>query len=62
MAGRAAVPASAELLLLPGQEAIQLAVYIGWLMHRTIGEIVAGVLIVLPALVAIMGLSWIYAI
>ncbi|WP_342707834.1 hypothetical protein [Loktanella fryxellensis] len=31
-------------------------------MHRTIGEIVAGVLIVLPALVAIMGLSWIYAI
>ncbi|SEM85830.1 chromate transporter [Loktanella fryxellensis] len=49
-------------MLLPGPEAMQLAVYIGWLMHRTVGGIIAGVLFVLPGLVAIMGLSWIYAI
>ncbi|NYS26768.1 chromate efflux transporter [Rhodobacteraceae bacterium 2376] len=48
-------------MLLPGPEAMQLAVYIGWLMHRTLGGIIAGVLFVLPGVVAIMGLSWIYA-
>lgn len=48
-------------MLLPGPEAQQLAVYIGWLMHRTIGGLIAGILFVLPGLVAIMGLSWIYA-
>jgi chromate transporter len=49
-------------MLLPGPEAMQLAVYIGWLMHRTIGGIIAGLLFVLPGVVAIMALSWIYAI
>src|SRR5438105_8006544 len=48
-------------MLLPGPEAQQLAVYIGWLMHRTLGGVVAGTLFVLPGLIAIMVLSWIYA-
>ncbi|WP_420963749.1 chromate efflux transporter [Brucella sp. IR073] len=48
-------------MLLPGPEAMQLAVYIGWLMHRTLGGIIAGILFVLPGVVAIMALSWIYA-
>lgn len=48
-------------MLLPGPEAMQLAVYIGWLMHRTLGGIIAGLLFVLPGVVAIMGLSWVYA-
>lgn len=48
-------------MLLPGPEAQQLAVYIGWLMNRTLGGVIAGVLFVLPGLVAIMVLSWIYA-
>jgi chromate transporter len=47
--------------LLPGPEAQQLAIYIGWLMHRTRGGIMAGALFVLPGLLAIMGLSYIYA-
>jgi chromate transporter len=47
-------------MLLPGPEAQQLATYIGWLMHRTKGGIVAGGLFVLPGVVAIMTLSWIY--
>ena len=47
-------------MLLPGPEAQQLAIYIGWLLHRVKGGIVAGTLFVLPGLVAIMGLSWIY--
>ncbi|OAN63672.1 chromate efflux transporter [Sphingomonas sp. TDK1] len=47
-------------MLLPGPEAQQLATYIGWLMHRTKGGIVAGVLFVLPGAAAIMALSWIY--
>jgi chromate transporter len=46
--------------LLPGPEAQQLATYIGWLMHRTRGGLVAGTLFVLPGLLAIMALSWIY--
>ncbi|AZY95724.1 chromate transporter (plasmid) [Paracoccus sp. Arc7-R13] len=49
-------------MLLPGPEAMQLAVYIGWLMHRTLGGIIAGLLFVVPGIVAIMALSWIYAI
>jgi chromate transporter len=48
-------------MLLPGPEATQLAVYIGWLLHRTWGGLVAGVLFVLPGFVAIMVLSWLYA-
>ncbi len=47
-------------MLLPGPEAQQLATYIGWLMHRTRGGIMAGTLFVLPGAVAIMVLSWIY--
>ena len=49
-------------MLLPGPEAQQLAVYIGWLLHRTWGGVIAGVLFVLPGVVAIMALSWIYVI
>jgi chromate transporter len=48
-------------MLLPGPEATQLAIYIGWLMHRTLGGVVAGTLFVLPGFVALMALSWIYA-
>ena len=48
-------------MLLPGPEAQQLAVYIGWLMHRIPGGLVAGTLFVLPGAVALMALSWIYA-
>ena len=47
-------------MLLPGPEAQQLATYIGWLMHRTIGGIVAGGLFVVPGIVAIMALSYVY--
>ena len=47
-------------MLLPGPEAQQLATYMGWLMHRTWGCIVAGVLFVLPSLFILMALSWIY--
>ncbi len=48
-------------MLLPGPEAQQLAIYIGWLMHRTLGGVVAGLLFVLPGFVSIMGLSVLYA-
>ncbi|MES2045508.1 MAG: chromate efflux transporter [Pseudomonadota bacterium] len=48
-------------MVLPGPEAQQLATYIGWLLHRTRGGIVAGGLFVLPGLVSIMALSWVYA-
>src|SRR5690242_15844545 len=47
--------------LLPGPEAQQLATYIGWLMHRTRGGIIAGTLFVLPGIIALMALSYIYA-
>ena len=47
-------------MLLPGPEAQQLATYIGWLMHRTWGGIIAGVLFVLPSLVLLILLSWVY--
>jgi chromate transporter len=48
-------------MLLPGPEAQQLATYIGWLLHRTAGGIMAGCLFILPGVIAIMGLSYIYA-
>lgn len=47
-------------MLLPGPEAQQLATYIGWLMHRTWGGVIAGGLFVLPSLLILIGLSWIY--
>jgi chromate transporter len=47
-------------MVLPGPEAQQLATYIGWLMHRTWGGIVAGGLFVLPSLFILIALSWIY--
>ena len=47
-------------MLLPGPEAQQLATYLGWLMHRTWGGIVAGALFVLPSLFILIGLSWLY--
>lgn len=47
-------------MVLPGPEAQQLATYIGWLMHRTAGGIVAGVLFVLPSLLILIALSWLY--
>ena len=47
-------------MLLPGPEAQQLATYIGWLMHRTWGGLVAGALVVLPSLFILIALSWIY--
>src|SRR5207245_9092003 len=45
----------------PGPEAQQLATYIGWLMHRTLGGIMAGGLFIVPGIIAIMALSYIYA-
>jgi chromate transporter len=47
-------------MLLPGPEAQQLAIYIGWLLHRTWGGIVAGTLFVIPSFFILIGLSWIY--
>ena len=47
-------------MLLPGPEAQQLATYIGWLMHKTSGGLVAGILFVLPSLFILIALSWIY--
>ncbi|MCE1182706.1 MAG: chromate efflux transporter [Rhodocyclales bacterium] len=47
-------------MVLPGPEAQQLATYIGWLMHRTWGGIVAGSLFVLPSLFILIALSWVY--
>ncbi len=47
-------------MVLPGPEAQQLATYIGWLMHRTWGGIVAGGLFVLPSLFVLIALSWLY--
>ena len=47
-------------MLLPGPEAQQLVTYIGWLMHRSWGGILAGTLFVLPSLVILIALSWIY--
>lgn len=47
-------------MVLPGPEAQQLATYIGWLLHRTRGGIVAGGLFVLPSLLVLIALSWVY--
>jgi chromate transporter len=47
-------------MVLPGPEAQQLATYIGWLMHRAAGGMVAGALFVLPSLLILVGLSWVY--
>jgi chromate transporter len=48
-------------MLLPGPEAQQLATYIGWLLHRTLGGLAAGILFVLPGFVTILALSLFYA-
>jgi chromate transporter len=47
-------------MLLPGPEAQQLVTYIGWLMHRSWGGILAGTLFVLPSLFILIALSWVY--
>lgn len=47
-------------MLLPGPEAQQLATYIGWLMHRTRGGVIAGAFFVLPSLLVLIALSWMY--
>jgi chromate transporter len=47
-------------MLLPGPEAQQLATYIGWLLHRTWGGVVAGALFVLPSWFILIALSWVY--
>ena len=47
-------------MLLPGPEAMQLVTYIGWLMHRSVGGIIAGCLFVLPSLLIMIALSWVY--
>lgn len=48
-------------MLLPGPEAQQLAAYVGWLLHRAVGGLIAGILFVLPGFVSILGLSVLYA-
>ena len=47
-------------MVLPGPEAQQLAIYIGWLLHRTLGGVVAGTLFVLPSLLILIGLGFVY--
>src|SRR5882757_7170311 len=47
-------------MLLPGPEAQQLAIYCGWLLHRTWGGVAAGVLFVLPSAFLLWGLSYVY--
>ncbi|RIZ65866.1 MAG: chromate efflux transporter [Methylococcales bacterium] len=47
-------------MLLPGPEAQQLAIYLGWLMHKTWGGVVAGLLFILPSLLLLILLSWVY--
>jgi len=48
-------------MLLPGPEAQQLAIYIGWLLHKTWGGIVAGAFFVIPSIFILYGLSFVYA-
>src|SRR5262249_24913163 len=48
-------------MLLPGPEAQQLATYIGWLLHRTLGGVIAGTCFVLPSVVVLLALSYVYA-
>ena len=47
-------------MMLPGPEAQQLATYLGWLLHRTWGGVVAGLLFILPSLVLLILLAWVY--
>ena len=47
-------------MLLPGPEATQLAVYVGWLLHRIRGGLVAGIAFILPSFFLLMGLSWVF--
>ena len=47
-------------MVLPGPEAQQLATYLGWLMHRSWGGMMAGALFVLPSLILMVALSWMY--
>jgi chromate transporter len=47
-------------MLLPGPEAQQLAIYIGWLMHKTLGGLLAGLLFILPSFIILVGLGWVY--
>jgi chromate transporter len=47
-------------MILPGPEAQQLATYIGWLMHRTLGGLIAGILFFLPSFFMLVGLAWVY--
>src|SRR3954452_9492801 len=49
-------------MLLPGPEAQQLAIYIGWLLHKTWGGIVAGSLFVIPSMFILWGLSYVYVV
>ena len=49
-------------MLLPGPEAQQMATYIGWLMHGVRGALIAGMLFILPGFIAMMVLSWVYAV
>ena len=49
-------------VLLPGPEAQQLAIYVGWLLHNVRGGLVAGIAFILPAFLLMMGLSWAYAV
>src|SRR5688500_3085983 len=49
-------------MLLPGPEAHQLAIYIGWLLHKVRGGLLAGISFVLPAFFLMMGLSWVYVV
>src|SRR5256714_14075305 len=48
-------------MLLPGPEAHQLAIYIGWLLHKIRGGVIAGTLFVLPPAFFLLGLAWVYA-
>jgi chromate transporter len=47
-------------ILLPGPEAQQLAIYMGWLLHKTIGGLIAGLLFILPAFFMLCGLAYVY--
>jgi len=58
---RAILHALNYCMLLPGPEAQQLATYVGWLMHRTLGGIMAGGLFIIPGIIPIMALSYVYA-
>jgi chromate transporter len=49
-------------MLLPGPEATQLAIYVGWLLHKIRGGLVAGIAFILPAFFLIMALSYVYAV